>query len=111
MADAQTGRAAPEQHRRMDVRDPETQVQMRLREAERAENFPVASRLLPVAVRTHLRAVYEVVRTIDDLGDEADGDRAEQLRRFADDLALVWTGEPRAPVLRRLVPTVHACGL
>jgi squalene synthase HpnC len=86
-------------------------LEPRLREAERAENFPVASRLLPLAVRTHLRAVYDVVRTIDDLGDEADGDRAAQLRRFADDLALVWTGEPCAPVLRRLVPTVRACGL
>jgi squalene synthase HpnC len=86
-------------------------LEVRLREAERAENFPVASRLLPLAVRTHMRAVYDVVRTIDDLGDEADGDRAAQLRRFADDLALVWSGEPRTPVLRRLVPTVRACGL
>jgi len=89
----------------------EVAVDVRLREAERAENFPVASRLLPVAVRTHLRAVYDVVRTIDDLGDEADGDRTALLHRFADDLALVWTGEPRSPVLRRLVPTVRACGL
>jgi squalene synthase HpnC len=95
----------------MDVRQPPAAVEVRLREAERAENFPVASRLLPAAVRTHLRAVYDVVRTIDDLGDEADRDRAEHLRRFADDLALVWSGEPRAPVLRRLVPTAQACGL
>lgn len=83
----------------------------RLRQAERAENFPVAARLLPSRVRAHLRAVYDVVRVIDDLGDEAEGDRVEQLHRFADDLALVWTGEPRSPVLGRLVPTVEACGL
>jgi squalene synthase HpnC len=117
-AGAQKPRALPAEHRLMD--GPRTDdgpaargpgIDVRLREAERAENFPVASRLLPVAVRTHLRAVYDVVRTIDDLGDEADGDRAEQLHRFADDLALVWAGEPRSPVLRRLVPTVRACGL
>ena len=86
-------------------------AEARLRQAERAENFPVAARLLPSPVRAHLRAVYDVVRVIDDLGDEADGDRVEQLHRFADDLALVWTGEPRSPVLRRLVPTVKACDL
>src|SRR5689334_13045787 len=40
----------------------------RLRDKERAENFPVALRLLPRAVRADLRAVYDVVRTIDDLG-------------------------------------------
>jgi squalene synthase HpnC len=116
---AQKPRTLPAQHRHMDGHRRTDEgpagrgpgVDLRLREAERTENFPVASRLLPVVVRTHLRAVYDVVRTIDDLGDEADGDRAEQLHRFADDLALVWTGEPRAPVLRRLVPTVRACGL
>ena len=86
-------------------------AEARLRQAERAENFPVAARLLPSPERAHLRAVYDVVRVIDDLGDEADGDRVEQLHRFADDLALVWTGEPRSPVLRRLEPTVKACDL
>ena len=60
--------------------------------------------LPPRPVRAHLRAVYDVVRMIDDLGDEADGDRAAALHAFADDLALVWTGEPRSPVLRRLGP-------
>ncbi|GEL17342.1 squalene synthase HpnC [Pseudonocardia asaccharolytica] len=86
----------------------------RLREAERAENFPVALRVLPARFRTHLRAVYDVVRVIDDLGDEADGDRTAQLEAFAEDLALVWAGgtaAPRSPVLRRLAPTVDVCGL
>ncbi|MFC5995798.1 squalene synthase HpnC [Pseudonocardia hispaniensis] len=86
----------------------------RLRLAERTENFPVALRVLPARLRTPLRAVYDVVRTIDDLGDEADGDRTARLREFADDLALVWAGGPagpRSPVLRALVPTVAAFGL
>jgi squalene synthase HpnC len=86
--------------------------QARLRAAERAENFPVALRVLPARYRRHLVAVYDVVRVIDDLGDEhtgaADRDRTAQLRDFAADLATVWAGsQPRSPVLRRLVPTVR----
>jgi len=83
-----------------------------LRAKERAENFPVALRVLPRRFRQHLVAVYDVVRVIDDLGDEAAGDRTAQLEAFAEDLARVWAGgEPRAAVLRRLVPTVRATGL
>jgi squalene synthase HpnC len=83
-----------------------------LRAKERAENFPVAMRVLPRRYRVHLGAVYGVVRTIDDLGDEAAGDRGAQLDEFARELAGIWQGrEPRATVLRRLVPTVRACGL
>lgn len=83
-----------------------------LRAKERAENFPVALRLLPRRFRQHLVAIYDVVRVIDDLGDEAAGDRTAQLEAFAEDLARVWTGDqPQAAVLRRLVPTVRATGL
>jgi squalene synthase HpnC len=78
----------------------------------RAENFPVALRVLPSRLRAHLTAVYDVVRVIDDLGDEAPGDRAALLTGFAADLAGIWRGEPpRAAVLRQLVPTVRACEL
>jgi len=83
-----------------------------LRAKERAENFPVALRVLPRRVRRHLVAIYDVVRVIDDLGDEAAGDRTAQLEAFAADLARVWAGgTPRAEVLRRLVPTVRTTGL
>jgi squalene synthase HpnC len=83
-----------------------------LRDKERTENFPVALRILPRGPRRHLGAVYDVVRVIDDLGDEAAGDRVALLEEFAADLAGVWRdGEPRAGVLRRLVPTVRDCGL
>jgi squalene synthase HpnC len=83
-----------------------------LRDKERAENFPVALRLLPAALRADLRAVYDVVRTIDDLGDEGaerePAARLAALSAFADDVARVWsTGEPRSPVLVRLLPTVR----
>src|SRR6185503_15652891 len=36
------------------------------------ENFPVASRLLPPAMRKHVAAVYAYARTADDLADEGD---------------------------------------
>jgi squalene synthase HpnC len=83
-----------------------------LRDKERAENFPVALRLLPRVLRTDLTAVYDVVRTIDDLGDESGepepGARLAGLAAFSDDLARVWAaGDPRSPVLARLVPTVR----
>src|SRR3979411_712700 len=86
----------------------------RLRVAEQAENVPVAVRVLPGRLRLRLRAIYDVVRTIDDLGDEADGDRVAGLHAFAEDLAAVWIRNgpgPRAPVLPRLVPGAGEGGL
>jgi squalene synthase HpnC len=83
----------------------------------RAENFPVALRLLPRAVRADLIAVYGAARVIDDLGDAAAGDRTALLTEFGRDLARVWDGPapdhpvPDHPVLRQLVPTVQAHGL
>ena len=75
----------------------------------RAENFPVALRLLPRKLRTDLIAVYGFARTVDDLGDEAPGDRTALLEAFQADLVSVWTsGRPKHPVLQQLVPTVTA---
>ncbi|HEY1484939.1 MAG TPA: squalene synthase HpnC [Micromonosporaceae bacterium] len=83
-----------------------------LRGREHTENFPVALRVLPREHRTHLATVYDVARVIDDLGDEAPGDRVALLTAFRDDLERIWLdGEPRTPVLRRLAPTVRACSL
>jgi squalene synthase HpnC len=92
-----------------------------LRRKQRAENFPVALRLLPRKLRTDLVAVYNVARVIDDLGDEeiagsagsqAAGDRSALLEEFGRDLAAVWEGgRPDHPVLRRLVPAVRARAL
>ena len=75
---------------------------------EKAENFPVALRLLPRALRTDLRAIYAVVRTIDQLGDDTPGDRTTALLDFRRDLATVWTsGRPHSPVLTALVAPVR----
>jgi len=82
---------------------------------ERAENFPVALRLLPRQVRAHLHAVYAVARLIDDTGDDQDQSPAQRLARLGDleaDLLRIWVGQvPAAPAFRSLVPVVAGCGL
>jgi squalene synthase HpnC len=79
-----------------------------LREKQRAENFPVALRVLPRELRADLTAVYAVARTIDDLGDEAEGDRTAQLKAFGEELASAWDGrEPANPAIRGLLPAIH----
>jgi squalene synthase HpnC len=88
----------------------------RLRTAERAENFPVALRMLPPRFRGRLLAVYAVVRTIDDLGDEGSSRpaaRVAALEAFRADLASVWdpAREPRSEVLRRLQPVAREINL
>lgn len=84
----------------------------RLDELERAENFPVALRLLPPTVRVHLRALYDVARVIDDTGDEVDGDQSAALLRLRAELRRVWGDDPpTSGVFARLAATVRACGL
>ncbi len=39
------------------------------------ENFSVGTRLLPRPLRRHFYAIYAFCRGVDDLGDEAAGDR------------------------------------
>jgi squalene synthase HpnC len=62
------------------------------------ENFPVVSVLAPRWARPHLRAIYGFARLVDNLGDEAEGDRAALL----DELERELDGAPRSDVLRRL---------
>jgi phytoene synthase len=46
------------------------------------ENFPVASKLLPPAMRPHVAAVYAFARVADDLADEGSAPAAERLERL-----------------------------
>lgn len=79
-----------------------------LLQQRRAENFPVSLRVLPRTLRQDLIAVYDVVRVIDNLGDEAAGDRLALLAEFAADQHRAFAGgQPRIEVLRRLVPTIE----
>ena len=83
-----------------------------LADKQRAENFPVALRVLPARLRERLTAVYGFARTVDDLGDEAEGDRSAKLAAFGKDLARIWENDvPESPVLRRLKVTVEECDL
>jgi squalene synthase HpnC len=50
------------------------------RAREHYENFPVASRLLPVAMRPHIAAIYAFARTADDYADEPGIATDERLR-------------------------------
>ncbi len=47
------------------------------------ENFPVASLLLPSALRPAVRAIYRFARTADDIADEGDAPASERLRALA----------------------------
>src|SRR6266511_2333159 len=80
------------------------------------ENFPVAPLLLQRAVRRHLLAIYGFARLVDDLGDEAPGDRLAQLDRIEGDLDRIWADPgpagpdgrvPSHPLLVELAATVR----
>ncbi len=71
------------------------------------ENFPVASLLAPRFARPHLRAVYGFARLVDNLGDEAAGDRGALL----DELERELDGPPRTEIMRRLHVTIADRGL
>jgi squalene synthase HpnC len=79
----------------------------RIDERAAGENFPVASLLAPRWARPHLRAVYGFARLVDNLGDEAEGDRGALL----DELERELDGPPRTEVMRRLHGTIAACEL
>jgi len=67
------------------------------------ENFPVALRVLPVGIRRGLTAIYGFARLVDDIGDEAAGDREELLDWLEGDLDRAFAGRPpEHPVLRSL---------
>jgi squalene synthase HpnC len=71
------------------------------------ENFPVALRFLPRAVRGHLLAVYGFARLADDIGDEAEGDRLELLDWLTAELDRASLGVATHPLLVRLTPTIR----
>ncbi|HEY1330324.1 MAG TPA: squalene synthase HpnC [Actinomycetota bacterium] len=73
------------------------------------ENFPVASLLFPRDVRPHLMSVYGFARLVDQLGDDAAGDRTALLDWLDGELnAIYGGGRPEHPLLRRLAWTVRA---
>ena len=75
------------------------------------ENFPVALRWLPRALRRDLIAIYGAARLIDEAGDAARGDRAALLDELERDLLAAFAGAARHPLMRRLTPLAAAHGL
>lgn len=82
---------------------------------EHYENFPVASWLLPAAVRPSVEVIYAFARSADDFADEGDLPDAERLARLdAYDRSLdrIERGErPDDPLFSRLHDTIRAHGL
>jgi squalene synthase HpnC len=75
------------------------------------ENFPVASLLAPKEARPHLRAIYGFARLVDNLGDEAGGDRVALLDALERELDACYGGTPETAIMRRLERTITACDL
>jgi squalene synthase HpnC len=76
------------------------------------ENFPVAPHLFPSRLRPHLLSVYGFARLVDQIGDEAGGDRLAQLAAVSADLDAIYAGrKPDRALLRWLGWTIRACGL
>jgi squalene synthase HpnC len=72
----------------------------------REENFPVAMRLLPRDVREKLMAVYGFARLVDDVGDEATGDRLAMLDQLEVELERAASGTAEHPIFCRLSPVL-----
>jgi squalene synthase HpnC len=75
------------------------------------ENFPVASRLLRAERRRQLLDVYVLARLIDDVGDEAPGDRLALLDLIDTDLDEVAGGRPSLAPVAAIVPLVRERGV
>lgn len=75
------------------------------------ENFTLISWLVPWRMRPHLVALYAFCRTVDDVGDEAPGDRDALLDRFEEELHAAYSGPPRHPVLVALKRTIDRFNL
>ncbi len=73
----------------------------------RYENFPVASWLLPRPLRRHVYAIYAYCRGVDDLGDEAAGDRLALLDDWERELRAAYDGSPSDPRFVALANTIR----
>lgn len=75
-----------------------------------AENFPVASKLLPRSVREHLLATYGFARLVDDIGDLSPGDRLARLDWAEAELDRALLGKASHPVFVALGESARKLG-
>ena len=73
------------------------------------ENFPVASRVLPAALRARLLSIYGFARLVDELGDEEPGDRLAALDWLEAELDRAFAGTAEHPLMAALTPTISDC--
>jgi phytoene synthase len=75
------------------------------------ENFPVASLLLPAALREPIAVIYRFARSADDLADEgshAPEARLRELQAYRDELARIEANKPpETPLFRDVARLVH----
>jgi squalene synthase HpnC len=74
-----------------------------------AENFPVAMRFVPRAPRAHLIRLYDYARFVDDVGDQAAGDRLALLDLVEADLREMRAGTATLTPIRALQELVEHC--
>ncbi|MSP78049.1 MAG: squalene synthase HpnC [Dehalococcoidia bacterium] len=70
------------------------------------ENFSIATWFLPKHLVPHIAAIYAFARAVDDLGDEAVGDRLAQLDAWEQDFLQCYGGQPQHPYLVALQQTI-----
>ena len=83
------------------------------------ENFPVASYLLPKAVRPHIAAIYAFARSADDFADEGQRPHEERYRLLEDWRELLWRAAQasqqqspqQSPLFRALGHSIRVCDL
>jgi len=73
----------------------------------RYENFTVGSWLLPPDKRKHIYAIYAFCRSVDDLGDEHQGDRPKAIDAWEQDLLLCYESAPQHPYMVALQETIR----
>src|SRR5579872_6190554 len=71
------------------------------------ENFLVVSWLLPRQLHQPMFNVYAYCRGVDDLGDEAEGDRLALLDDWERELHACFAGQPESPTFVALAKTVR----
>jgi squalene synthase HpnC len=73
----------------------------------RGENFPVALPGISRSLRKDLLALYAFARLVDQVGDDAEGDRMAQLEALSTDLHRIPEAEPENPILQSLASVIH----
>ena len=77
------------------------------------ENFTVASLIVGRRQQAHLKAIYGFARLVDDVGDEAAGDRNALLNQIDAELDRIYVHrkvvDPLHPLMAKLAVSVHEC--